>query len=203
MGRSSKRRQKQAEATRHDILVAARRLFGERGYAGTSMADIAAAAETAVQTIYDSIGPKKEVLLAIADLLDREAGVPEIVAQLRETNDPRRMIALVVRIQRGFQEHCADIVTALVGGAAVEPDVAALLAEFRARHIGGVRRVVDRIAEQDGLRPGLNPKRAVGTLAALTWLTVTELVEQHGWTLDQYEAWLTEDLCRLLLRDPE
>ena len=41
-----------ADQTRRESLEAARRLFAERGYVGTSVADIAAEAGVAVQTIY-------------------------------------------------------------------------------------------------------------------------------------------------------
>ena len=58
----SERRQEQAEATRQAILDAARALFIERGYAGTTVADIAAAARVAVPTVYVSVGTKPAIL---------------------------------------------------------------------------------------------------------------------------------------------
>lgn len=197
----SNRRQKQAAATRQDILLAARKLFGERGYAATSMSLIAAEAGTAVQTIYDSVGPKKAIVLAILDLIDEEAGVPEFLSDLQQTNDPRTIIALVVRLERQFHQRCGDIMKALVSGAVQEPAVAAALSDGRGRHRNGVALLTERIYEFGALRDGLSLNHAKATFDVMTWMTCASYVEEHGWTYDQFERWLTEDLCRLLLRD--
>ena len=54
----SPRRQEQAAQTRRDILAAAGTLFRERGYAGTSMPQIAAEAGVVVETVYRAFGSK-------------------------------------------------------------------------------------------------------------------------------------------------
>src|SRR5205823_3275642 len=80
----------QAQQTRRDIVDAARRLFAERGYSVTSVKDIAAEAGVSVQTVYDSVGRKPELLVALNDAIDESARVGEIVGQaLAEgTTDP-------------------------------------------------------------------------------------------------------------------
>ena len=60
---------RRARATRSRITKAASRLFGERGYSGTTMADIAAAAGVAVQTVYFVFHTKTEVLDSAYSLL--------------------------------------------------------------------------------------------------------------------------------------
>ncbi|HEU4426082.1 MAG TPA: helix-turn-helix domain-containing protein, partial [Pilimelia sp.] len=57
-GYRSPLREEQARRTRHAILDAARRLFGQRGYAGTTVAQIAAESGVAVDTVYAAAGPK-------------------------------------------------------------------------------------------------------------------------------------------------
>ena len=91
--RRSTRRAQQALATRTDILRAARSLFVQRGYAGTSMADIAAEADVAVQTIYASCGSKGALVIALVDFIDEEADVPALNAELRDADDPQVAIA--------------------------------------------------------------------------------------------------------------
>src|SRR5260370_22165894 len=76
------RRLAQAAQTRLDVLTAARELFPERGYAGTTINEIATAAGVAVETIYRSFGSKaalfKGVLqAAIAGAAERAAIPPE------------------------------------------------------------------------------------------------------------------------------
>jgi AcrR family transcriptional regulator len=82
----SERRQRQAEATRKDILGAARRRFAEHGYSATSMADIARDAGVAVQTIYASCGSKRELVLALVDTIDEEADVATLAATRRRSS---------------------------------------------------------------------------------------------------------------------
>ena len=104
----SARRQQQAQATRRDIVRAARELFAERGYSATSMTDIARAAEVAVQTIYASCGSKRELALALVDAIDEEADVAPLSAQLATAQDPRELIALGARLTRQLNERTGD-----------------------------------------------------------------------------------------------
>src|SRR5258705_13495189 len=55
-------RREGAEATRLAIVAAAGRLFAERGYAATSIEDIAAAAAVGRATVFSSVGGKPELL---------------------------------------------------------------------------------------------------------------------------------------------
>src|SRR3954463_4997914 len=64
----SPRRREQAAATRLAILEAAEVLFTERGYVGTSVAEIAEAAGVALKTVYAVFGTKAEVLQALWNL---------------------------------------------------------------------------------------------------------------------------------------
>jgi AcrR family transcriptional regulator len=202
--RRATRRQIQAEATRRDILAAARRLFAERGYAATSMAAIAEAAGAAVQTVYDSVGPKRAIVLALNDLVDEEAEVGPTWRRLGETSDPRETIALAVGLTRRFSDRCGDILAALMAAAPIEPDVAEVIREGHRRHREGTRRIAFRLAEMGALRPGLSPERAGDVLGVLTWVdTYRNLTRDYGWSFDECEAWLTSTLQALLLAPRE
>src|SRR6266567_3496831 len=61
-------RARQAADTRAGVLAAASRLFSERGWAGTTLAAIAAEAGTAVETVYSGFASKRGVLLAAIDV---------------------------------------------------------------------------------------------------------------------------------------
>ena len=62
-GRNARRK----AATRERIMIAANLLFGEKGYAETSMEDISAAADVAIRTIYLHFESKAAVLLSFHD----------------------------------------------------------------------------------------------------------------------------------------
>src|ERR687897_3673239 len=135
-------RERRAQLTRDEILRAARRLFSERGYASTSVREIAQAAGVSAQTVYDSVGSKQEVVARLNDLIDAEAGIGGIVRAAAESGDPREAVAAPARVVRSIIENCGDIVRAVVTGAAAEPELAAVLAEGHRRHVEGARRIV-------------------------------------------------------------
>src|SRR5262245_10437693 len=58
----------QAEQTRRRVLEAARRLFVQHGYAGTTVAAVADAAGVAPETIYLSLGGKRGLLEGVMDI---------------------------------------------------------------------------------------------------------------------------------------
>lgn len=198
----SHRRQKQAEATRLDILAAARKLFAAHGYPATSLAAIAEEADTAVQTIYDSIGPKRAIVLALVAMSEEEAGVGEFQERIMETRDPREAIGRWVNMTRQFMDRGGDIFVAIQSAAPTEPDVAAAMEEARSHHRMGARQVGNLLARLDSLAAGIPAERAGDVIAVLTWGTMwQELRNDHGWSLDECETWMTGSLVKLLLRD--
>ena len=146
-------RERRAQLTRDEILGAARRLFAERGYARTSVRDIAKAAGVSAQTVYDSVGSKQALVSSLNDLIDAEAGIAALARAAAESDDPREVAATNARITRSILEHCGDIIHALVTGAAAEPELAAVLAEGQRRHVEGAGRVVAVLRGLDALGP--------------------------------------------------
>src|SRR4051812_23491530 len=69
-------RARQAAATRLAIIHAAIRLFGDRGWAATTLPMVAAEAGTAVDTIYSAFGTKSGLLMAAIDLAIAGDGEP-------------------------------------------------------------------------------------------------------------------------------
>src|SRR3954452_2860116 len=116
------RRQRQAEATKMEILFAARQLFAERGYAATSMAAIAESAGAAVQTIYDRVGSKAAVLVSLTELIEQPvAGIWEKSAT---TVDAKHMLALAIGLTRTISEQSGDILTLISSAALTEQSAA-------------------------------------------------------------------------------
>lgn len=189
-----------AQQTRREILDVARRLFAQRGYVATSINDIAAEAEVAVQTIYARLGSKRGMLMALIDLIDEEAGVAELAADVRAAPTPTETLAAEVRLTRAFQERCGDIIQALFTAAAAEPELGAAVAEGQRRHRAGAQLAVQRIAELGGLRDGVTPQRAASLIAlSTTHEAWRELVEAHEIPWNAAESWLAEALGRAIL----
>lgn len=74
---------------RSAILDAATSVFVERGYAGTTMDDVAAAARASKQTLYQRFGDKVGLFEAVieANIAEAEAGTDPHLAALRDTDD--------------------------------------------------------------------------------------------------------------------
>ena len=193
-------RERQAELTRNEILLAARRLFAERGFTRTSVRDIARAAGVSAQTVYDSIGSKSAVVARLNDLIDTEAGIGAIVGTVVASRDPQQMAALSARITRSMLENCGDIIRALVTGAAAEPDIQAVLNEGHRRHLEGARTVVGALLDMKALAHPAEADSASETLAAITdFRFAVVLRESYDWSLDRIEEWMTTASRDLLL----
>ncbi len=86
---SSRLRAEQAAATRTRVVAAAAELFAARGYAGTSMPEIARQAGVSTETV-QSHGPKSALL---RDAIDAFAFGAERDADARDTELGARMLA--------------------------------------------------------------------------------------------------------------
>ncbi len=192
-------RERKAQLTRDEILRAARHLFAERGYARTSVRDIAQTAGVSAQTVYDSVGSKQALVSSLNDLIDTEAGIPGLALAAAESDDPHELAATNARITRSILEHCGDIVHALVTGASAEPELAAVLSEGQRRHVEGAGRVVGLLRRLDALGP-TDPDEAAETLAVVTDIRFALVMQEgYGWSLDRLESWMAETSRRLLL----
>src|SRR4051812_28146783 len=128
----SPRRREQAEATRREILEAAKRLFERQNYAATTMAAIAAEAGVALKTVYVAFETKSGLLRALWHLLLRgdEENVP--VAERRwyrtllEEPDPERQLRLTARNSRAVKERAGALMGVIRSAAPADPDIEAL-----------------------------------------------------------------------------
>ena len=196
-------REKRAQLTRDEILRAARRLFADRGYARTSVRDIAKAAGVSAQTVYDSVGSKQELVTRLNDLIDQEANVPAIARAAAESGDPAEIAATPARVTRSILENCGDILRALVSGAAAEPELAVALEEGHRRHVAGTAWMVSLLADLGALAPSADRDEAAETLAALAdFRLALVLRDSYGWSLDRIENWIAASSRALLLGPP-
>ncbi len=194
------RRARQALQTRRDIVAAARTLFALQGYAGTSMAQIAERADVSVQTIYDSMGSKRSIVLALNDLIDVEGDVPELASRIAEATDPIELLHNAVAITRNINERCADIVGAVYSAASVEAEMRAVRDESRRRHREGIGRLTSRLSSLGALRSDIAIDTAADVIAAMTDPQVGRtFVLEYGWSWDSWHAWTVKTLATLVL----
>src|SRR5713101_5511007 len=109
----SPRRAEQLDATRRHILEVARKLFGERGYAGTTIEAIATESGLAVPTVYKNFGNKRRLLL---DLIDQTINirVPPQQEAVQAQPEPRARLNALAQMCVALASGAADVVSILV-----------------------------------------------------------------------------------------
>jgi AcrR family transcriptional regulator len=205
----STRRRAQAEATRRDILDAAQRRFEQHGYAATTMEAIAAEAQVALKTVYVAFETKSGLLRALWNHLLR-AGRDEVpVAQQQwyrdvlEEPDPERQLRLNARNSSQGKLRIAAVLEVIRSAAPIDPDIAALWSRIQTEYRANQHAIVKSLHDKRALPRGLDVERAADILWAINHPNLWQLlVEQRGWTPEQYEDWCAETACLQLLRSP-
>jgi AcrR family transcriptional regulator len=199
-----RRAQRRAETERR-LVDAASSLFVERGYAATTLADVAERADIAPRTLYLHFATKAELLMRCIGLAiagDSEpvalAGRPEMAeAMAAPTFDER--LRLMATLTASLMERTGPLLDVAFQAAPSEPAIAAAAAAGRAdtrRTLGEFWRRMD----DDGLLPGA---------IDLEWLTETATLVAHaetylligkttGWGSAAYRNWLVTTWQRLV-----
>lgn len=200
------RRRQRAEESRERTLEAARRLFAERGYAETTVEEIAAAAGLAVPTLYAAFQSKRGLLSALlARLISGQPGSPPLLdspgarAVLSE-RDPRALVARFAADLTTVQERVIPIYQVMQSAARSEPEIAEMLARAQDHRFDNIASVAARLAELGALRPGLTSDEAARTIWAIASPEVRQLMIRFaGWSTERYATWLEKTLAASLL----
>lgn len=188
-------RQQQARENRGRILQAAHDLFVDKGYGQTTIADVAASAGVAVETVYAAFRSKPGLLHRAwdvtvggddQDLLFHER--PELRAVLDEADLRTRLIKFAV-VNTTTMRRTARLHLAVVGAAASEPAAAAMLVEIDRQRLEAMA-VHARAAAGTG-RLAVPEDECRDVLWSTTDGSLWHgLVQQRGWSDERYAALL-------------
>jgi AcrR family transcriptional regulator len=193
--------------TRRRIIETARQMLLDGGYGGMTIAALARDAGVSVQTVYNAVGGKADVVKAVYDVAlagdDEPLAMmerPAFQALLAERN-PRRWFAHYAAFSRGILEGVGPLVTVLLAQAAAgEPDLADFAATIERERAAGTAKVAELYASRFPLRAGLTVDEAADILWTLTAPEIADrLVRQRGWTPEAYEAWLATTMADSLV----
>jgi AcrR family transcriptional regulator len=200
------RRQEAAAQTRQQILDAGRALFVERGYAATTMNDVAARAQVAVATANAAFGGKAGLLKRLIDVGivgdDEDLPVSErdVARDIAAETDARKQCAMLARFVADAQQRLAPLVEVVNQAAGVDDQVRLQISREQSGRRAGMAEFVACISP-DALRPDLNLDRAADVAWALTdHRLFAGLVREREWSPDEYTDWLTQQLQAALLR---
>jgi AcrR family transcriptional regulator len=199
------RKQLAAEETQRAIVEAASRLFLEHGYHATSIGRIAADAGVAVQTIYNAVGSKGDVLSRVLDFAAAGERAPLPVPQFMRDQaeaerDPRQIIAQLVEFWRSALPRTAPVFRIIREAAAGDPEIAALERDRAAQRLSNYRRAATVVADRGALRDGLTIDRAAATIFAIGHPEAYRaLVLDGDWNGDEWAEWAQSMLENALL----
>lgn len=199
----SPRRLAQAEATSNSICRAAAALFADRGYANTSVREIASAAGVAVETVY-AIGGKADVFLRTFELAftgtPAGASLLELdgLRDLRAAGTLEDFVALVTRFIVLSNERSAGLWSAYTEAANADPVLAAAYSRRMQDMRTDGERVLDESVALGLCRRPADVRRTVDRI----WLTYHPsqyvlLVTHAGWSTQEYESWMSSTVLAL------
>jgi TetR/AcrR family transcriptional regulator, regulator of autoinduction and epiphytic fitness len=188
------------------IIQAATSLFGERGYAGTSVPDIAERAAVARATVFTAVGPKAVILKEVIDVALAGDDEPVPVSQrpwfveMIDEPDPRRMLALHARNLTVMNLRVGDVYAAAEHGALIDPAVAELWASLQGQRLIGARVVADALSRKAQLRGNLDASGVADILwCAASPMAARPFVHDRGWPAARYEEWLRDFMVTTFL----
>src|SRR3954468_3548737 len=200
-------RDEQSRTTRRRIVDAGGELFVANGYVPTTIDAIAERAGVSRRTVFTSVGGKAAVLKLAFDWTlagDDEpvaiADRAEVQRMMRERN-PAALLASWMAMNAAISRRLAPLHHVLVVASDADPDAATLLATTDNQRVDGARKVMDRVADLGGLRPGLQPDQAAAIADVLIDpMPFQRLVGLRGWTFDAYVEHLQRIAAASLLK---
>ena len=204
---ASSRREK-ARATRRAVLAATRELVEQRGFAATTIADVARRAGVSPESIYKGFGTKAALVKEVFDVTI--AGDDETVAvadrpqsqRIRDEPDVRSKLRLYAEGAAAGADRSARLQLALRNAAPSSAAIAELWRTVQAERLTGMTMLARHLVGTGQLRTGIDADHVRDVLWTCISVEVYDLlVFQRGWDRNSYANWLARTLTASLL-DP-
>ncbi|WP_225728731.1 MULTISPECIES: TetR/AcrR family transcriptional regulator [unclassified Nocardia] len=196
------RRAAQAQQTSAAIADAARELFVTRGWAATTIREVATAAGVSVPTVYAAYGNKAGLARALVDAADLSADLDRMLGELDSAaGDPAKQLAAMAGYDRRLYERSGDVIVLLREAGRTEPELAHAYREARDR-ADDAHRQVFAAWPKGTLRQGLDLDTALDIYAALCNIDIYRtFIDERGWTPQRVQRWWAAALPRELLAE--
>lgn len=200
------RRAEQARLTRRQVLDAARALLTERGPAAVTMRDVAAHAGVSAETVKKAFGTKTALIKAVYDvtlagddepipMIDR----PEIQAVFAATNARDKLARYATRARQVSERVGPMLAKLLAAARGGDPELTQFHTTINNERLIGAGALVSHLTAAGALRADLDPDRARDIVWTLISPEIYELlVNDRGWSPDEYEQWLARTLTDAL-----
>src|SRR5258707_10390830 len=207
----SRLRLARADATRLAIAAAAGRLFAERGYAATSIEEIAAAAGVGRATVFTSFGGKPELLneayrLAVRGPANANTplGQQPRSRRISAEADAHKLLAGYASVMVEVSRRLAPLYEAVRAAAHADSEARELWHTITEERRTAATGIVRRLTERNALLDGLDQQSASDILWVLNDPGLYQLlVTQRRWTQRRFRVWLTTTMQTQLLEPLE
>jgi AcrR family transcriptional regulator len=202
----STRRKESARETEREIVQAARKLFIERGWNGTTVEAIAQEAGVAVETIYSVFHNKHAILARLVQVAVRSDYGPTPILEraqpqaMQKETSQRGQLETLARGIAEIMERAGPIFGVMRAAAQTEPEIEELQSAILKERLANMARVVGWVAANGPLRGNLDGPQAAEIVWLLTSAEVHHLLTVDlGWCGEKYGEWLADKLITLLL----
>jgi AcrR family transcriptional regulator len=179
------------------MLGAARGLFLEKGYAATTIPEIAARAGVAVPTIYWAFGSKRAIVGEIRQAWFERAQTGSRLQAVLAIEEPGARLDAYAAFMGNQWATGAEALTIQQDAMRADPEIGAEIAAVLAERAERLGMVVAPLGPH--LREPLTVETAHDLLLALSTLEVYQELRGRGWSDADYQAWLGRVLREQIL----
>ena len=197
---SSSSRQKLAKATKERILTSAKYFFESVGFENVTIDNIAEKAEVSAPTIYAIFKSKKNILKTLVDYVVPKEDYEGLISQIRQEKSAKKRLAISAKLARRIYDAEREQAALFMNASIISPELKELEKEREMRRYKRQEESIKIMKKEGSLNIKLTQGKARDLLWAFTGRDIYRmLVIEQNWTSNEYEAWLAEELAKLLL----
>jgi AcrR family transcriptional regulator len=198
-------RREKARASRSAVVAAARALLEERGFAGTTVEEVARRAGVSAVSIYKRFGTKAALVKEVFDVTmagdDEPVAVADRAEAQRIREEPRVPVKLRLYAESAAlrAERSAAVQLALRNGAPADAAIDELWQQIQGERLTGMAMLAGHLVATGQLRTGIGVDEVRDVLWTCISVEVYDLfVLQRGWSRAAYADWMARTLIASL-----
>lgn len=193
-------RDKKAADTKTRILQSAQNLFETEGFEQVTIEKIAHSAKVSMPTIYALFQSKRGILRALLDEALPSNQFNALVEMSVKESSPQERLGISAKIARHIYDAERAQMSLFRGATVLAPEFRELEKEKELRRHTRQEVTIQAMVKENSLAEGLDPAKARDILWALTGRDLYRMfVIERGWSSDEYETWLTQQLIQALI----
>lgn len=184
---------------RDTVLRVAKRLFETKGFKGTSLEEIARESSLAKPTLYATFKSKEGILLAIFDASLSQDTFENLVKEISLGSTAKERFEKTAKLCRELYEAESSHLNLLKSATVLSSELKNLEIKMEERRYLRQKKSIEQLKKKGLLRSDLSVKKARDIIWSFTGRDFYRLlVLERGWSLNEYESWLSQLLLETL-----